>query len=221
MMAKDNGLNRAWFISHSPDAACKKPVIRSCDVNLGPQILHLLSPPIVHIQKLPSRVAKFRYLNRSINGFDADGDDLQNISQFEHLHNCLAISDFVDGNSIQCINYCEDCFWRAVARRFRCASAINVLHQIDALVSDIAYCKESGQMIALSTCHIPLTEVISAKNRSYGANSLDPVCPLRLIKIELQSRRCDCCYPRYSEQRVSNDPRFPVVEINCHKAILS
>lgn len=211
-------------ISHFPDPARKKPVKRSRHGNVGLQPLHLAIALIFHIQNLSLGVPVFRHLNWSVNSLDADGDDMQNISQLEHSHDCFSISDFVDRNSIQCINYCEDGFWRAVVPgrpRFRCASAISALNRADALVSNIAYRKESGEMVTLSARHISLAKVIGAKNRSNGANSLDPVCPLRLIKIKIQSR---CNYrsaSSSSKKGISNHSRLPVIRINCHMGILS
>lgn len=62
---------------------------------------------------------------------------------------------------------------------------------------------------------------VRADDRGDRAKSLHPRGPLRFVQIEIHSRRCYCSSPCNSEQRVSNDARLPVVEINCHMEIIS
>lgn len=56
---------------------------------------------------------------------------------------------------------------------------------------------------------------------SHGANRANPSPPVSLIESAVQSQHHDGCEAYKSEQRVSHNTRFEIVEINCHRGILS
>lgn len=60
-----------------------------------------------------------------------------------------------------------------------------------------------------------------AYQRAHGANRANPRPPVSLIESAIQSQHHDGCEAYKSEQRVSHNTRFEIVEINCHKGILA
>lgn len=57
--------------------------------------------------------------------------------------------------------------------------------------------------------------------RTHGTNRANPSPPVSLVESAVQSQHHDGCDDYKSEQRVSHNPRFEIVEINCHKGILA
>lgn len=100
------------------------------------------------------------------------------------------------------------------SRRIICQNMSNVSERR-------AGCGSIRCILALRTLRLPTSYCKCTEDRCNRADCLNPVSPFRFVESHVETRNNKCTASGKNSQRVSYDARLQMVDIDCHREILS